>query len=125
MFTMLNQFLKPLLGKRDHIPTLAVSPVDPEDGTRSRPRKDNKTPDKNEKLPETEDSMNFSLDAVKGILQQQLAEDLDMYERVNVVIAALKAKQVREITVGAHEQPLEALEKLARHYGVASPLANK
>ncbi|MBL1146449.1 MAG: hypothetical protein HND56_05625 [Pseudomonadota bacterium] len=125
MFTMLSQFLKPILGKRDHIPTTAISPVDPEDGTRGRPRKENKRSGKKETQADTEDSMSFSLDAVKGILQQQLAEDLDMYEKVNVVITALKAKQVREITVGADEQPLEALEKLARHYGVASPLAKK
>lgn len=122
---MLSQFLKPILGKRDHMPTSAVSPVDPEDGTRGRPRKENRGRSEADTPPETEDSMNFSLDAVKGILQQQLAEDLDMYERVNVVIGALKAKQVREITVAAHEQPLEALERLARHYGVASPLAKK
>ena len=118
MFTMLSQFLKPILGKRDHMPTSAVSPVDPEDGTRGRPRKDNREKGDTDTSPETEDS-------IKGILQQQLSEDLDMYERVNVVIAALKAKQVREITVAAHEQPLEALERLARHYGVASPLAKK
>jgi len=125
MFTMLSQFLKPILGKRDHIPASAVSPVDPEDSTRGRPRRGKGKEDREDTQPETEDSMSFSLDAVKGILQQQLAEDLDMYERVTVVITALKAKQVREITVAADEQPLEALEKLARHYGVASPLAKK
>lgn len=125
MFTMLSQFLKPILGKRDHIPSSAVRPVDPEDGTRGRPRRKNKGDGKADAQPEAEDSMSFSLDAVKGVLQQQLAEDLDMYEQVNVVINALKARQVREITVAAHEQPLEALERLARHYGVVSSLAKK
>lgn len=125
MFTMLSQFLKPILGKRDHMPASAVSPVNPEDSTGGRPRKKDKQTGKSDAPIETEDSMSFSLDAVKGVLQQQLAEDLDMYEQVNAVIAALKAKQVREITVAAQEQPLEALEKLAHHYGIASSLAKK
>lgn len=124
MFTKIGKFLKPILGVRDHVPADAVRPIDPEERRKRKRRKPNKR-----KAEEHDDfctdTMSLSLDAVKVMLEQEMTDDLDVYQRVLIIVQKLQKKNVTHIEVKTNQPPLEALLDTAEAHGVLSGLENK
>lgn len=118
MFTKIGEYLKPVMGRRDHMPTTPVNPVKPDKDERGGKKQDTKHKNTSGEGEFAEDSMIFSLDAVTGILQEQISEDIDLYQEVRLLVKELKKRRVTEIAVAADEDPLEVLARVAREAGI-------
>lgn len=125
MFTKIGKFLKPILGRSDHVPADAVQPFDPERKNK-RKKDDDDVLSKHKTTPDRgEDVTVLSLDAVKAVLESEISDDLDVYTAVLKIVVEMQKKNIREISVQSGQTPLEALFQTAANYGIANPLENR
>ena len=117
MFTKIGEYLKPILGRRDHVPLDPVRSIDPNDH-HVRGKEAVKKRHKKQKADDAEDTMLLSLGALEAMLEAEMLEDIDLYAEVQHLMAEFRKKKVTHISVLQHEKLIHALRRAAAKYGI-------
>ncbi len=113
MFTKIGEYLKPILGRRDHIPLKRTDAIDP-DEHHVRKIGEQKKKAKKASIDETSDVTDLSLEALMVIFEPEMLEDIDFYHRVKPLISKLRENKITHIPVFENERLIDALERAAK-----------
>ncbi len=120
MFTKIGEFLKPIFGKRDHIPLQAITPIDADDHGKINKGKNKKRRKKREYL--SEDTTDLSLNAIEAMLKEVMIDNIDLYADVKYIVKELKKRKIEHIKVRSDETPLIALIRVAKNLSIETRL---
>ena len=120
MFTKIGEYLKPLLGRRDHIPLSKVSSINHDNHSKVKKPKEKK--DKKKRQLRNDDTTDLSLDAIEAMLKEVIIDNIDLYTDVKYIISELRKKKVEYIKIRPDESPLTALMRVANNLSIETKL---